>query len=278
MVKHRETYELYSWPNTQGRGEFIRLVLEDAGAEYVDAAREPGGLGVMRRFMRGELGASGSLVPFAPPYLRSGKLVLAQTAAILQYLAPQLELEPRTELGRLAALQYQLTLADWVTEAHDTHHPIDVGLYYEEQKVEARRRSREFRQQRMPKFLAYFEDVLARSSRQHVYMTGTRCTYVDLSLFQVVDGLRYAFPHAFARSARRAPRVIALADRIAERPRIAAYLASPRRIPHNNLGVFCHYPELDEPQVEHAEPRTVEFEEIRVPGATRDLSTSTQRT
>jgi len=273
MVKHRETYELYSWPNTQGRGEFVRLVLEDAGAEYVDAAREPGGLGVMRRFMRGELGASGSLVPFAPPYLRNGKLVLAQTAAILQYLAPHLDLEPRTELGRLAALQYQLTLADWVTEAHDTHHPIGVGLYYEEQKVEARRRSREFTLQRLPKFLAYFEDVLTRSPR-HTYLTGTRCSYVDLSLFQVVDGLRFAFPHAFARSSRRAPRVLALAERIAERPRLAAYLASPRRIPHNNLGVFCHYPELDEPAPDQSSQQPAPFKELLVPRVARDASCS----
>jgi len=248
MVKHRHPYELYYWPTVQGRGEFVRLALEDAGAPYVDAGRESGGIGVMLRFMRGELGTGAAPAPFAPPFLRHGKVLLAQTTAILQYLAPQLGLEPRTPLGRLAALQHQLTLADWVTEVHDTHHPIGVGLYYEEQKAEARRCSQEFLEQRVPRFLAYFENVLAaRGARQQPYLTGARCSYADLSLFQVVDGLTYAFPNAFERAGRKAPRVLELAQRVSERPRIAAYLASPRRLPRNDLGIFRHYPELDQP-------------------------------
>ena len=34
-------YELHYWPRIQGRGEFVRLALEQAGAEYVDVARGP---------------------------------------------------------------------------------------------------------------------------------------------------------------------------------------------------------------------------------------------
>ncbi|MET0389103.1 MAG: glutathione S-transferase [Polyangiales bacterium] len=244
----KRTYELYYWPTIQGRGEYIRLALEDAGASYVDVAREPGGIRALERFLKGQLGTSSSPAPFAPPFLRSGKLVLAQTAAILHYLAPQLELAPRTETAQWAALQHQLTLSDWVVEAHDTHHPVGVGRYYHEQKKEALRRSEEFKAERIPKFLGYFERILKQSPGRHKHLVGSRVTYPDLSLFQVVEGLRYAFPNTFARAARKAPLVVALASRIAERPRIAAYLASPRRIPFNEDGIFRHYPELDAPQ------------------------------
>ncbi|MET0385132.1 MAG: glutathione S-transferase family protein [Polyangiales bacterium] len=258
MARNRQTYELYYWPNMQGRGELIRLAFEDAGAPFVDVARQPGGIGVMLRFMRGELAESTSPAPFAPPFLRCGNLVISQTAAILQYIAPQLGLEPRSQTNRLAALQHQLTLGDWITEAHDTHHPIGIGLYYEEQKPEARRRSREFLETRLPKFLNHFERVLSRGAGQ--YLTGNQCSYADLSLFQVVDGLRYAFPNAFARAERGAPRVIELAERVAARPRIAEYLASPRRVRRNDLGIFRHYPELDQAREvtgEHPLPITV---------------------
>ena len=246
MPKSSNTYELYYWPGIQGRGEFVRLALEDAGARYVDVAREAGGMRALERLLK-DPGPAASAVPFAPPFLRSGKLLIAQTAAILQYLGPRLRLAPATDAGRLAALQYQLTLADWVAEAHDTHHPIAVSQYYEEQKPEARRRSQDFREQRIPKFLGYFERVLARGGKRASYLTGARCSYADLSLFQVVEGLRYAFPNAFARAARKAPRVLALRERVAARPNIAAYLRSPRRLPFNEDGIFRAYPELDAP-------------------------------
>lgn len=248
MAARRSRYELYYWPTIQGRGEFVRLALEDAGAGYIDVAREPGGMRAMQQFLRGEVSPSTSPAPFAPPFLRSGKLVIGQTAAILHYLAPRLGLEPSTEAGRLAALQHQLTLADWVVEAHDTHHPIAVDEYYAEQKSEAKRRSQSFYSARIPKFLAYFEAQLSRSRGRQSYLLGARCSYPDLSLFQVVEGLRYAFPNAFARAARKSPRVIALAQRVAERPKLAAYLASPRRIAFNEDGIFRHYPELDSPR------------------------------
>jgi glutathione S-transferase len=226
-------YRLYYWPEIQGRGEFVRLALEYAGADYVDVLRAPGGdfLG-QRRF-----------APFAPPYLVAGKLVIAQTANILLYLGPRLRLAPRSEAGRLWAHQLQLTIADWLTEVHDTHHPIGSGLYYEEQKKEARRRSADFLSVRLPKYLDYFEGVL-RGSRGG-YLLGRTLSYPDLSLFQMVTGLRYAFPRAMARLEERYRRVCRVRERVAGHPKLAAYLASERRIPYNQQGIFRAYPELD---------------------------------
>lgn len=241
MANSQSGYELYYWPEIQGRGEFVRLALEDAGAAYRDVAREPGGMKTMQRLMQ-EAGTPAAPAPFAPPFLRHRKLLIAQTSAILHYLGPRLELVPATDAGRFAALQYQLTIADWVSEIHDTHHPIGSGLYYKDQKREALRRSQDFRDARLPKFLSYFESAL--QSRK--YLTGARVSYADLSLFQVVSGLRYAFPRSFARASRKAPRVVELAERISDRPRIVAYLASPRRIAWNENGIFRYYPELDE--------------------------------
>jgi glutathione S-transferase len=236
-------YELYYWPPIQGRGEFVRLALEEGGAGYVDVARESGrGLGMpaLLRFLE----ARGvSRPPFAPPFLRAGRLVIGQTANILLYLGPRLGLVPEAEAGRLWAHQLQLTLADLVTEAHDAHHPIGSGLYYEQQKPEAKRRAADFVRNRLPKFLGYFERVAQRSGGN--YLLGRRLSYADLSLFQVIEGLGYAFPRALARRRARYPRLMAIRERVAGRPRIAAYLASPRRIPFNQHGIFRHYPELD---------------------------------
>jgi glutathione S-transferase len=234
-------YELYYWPTIQGRGEFVRLALEEGGAAYTDVARGPGGMAKMNRLMADRTAAR---PPFAPPFLKSGTVVVAQTANILLYLGPRLGLVPAGEAGRLWVHQLQLTVADFVGEAHDTHHPVGVGLYYEEQKREAMRRSKEFRTQRIPKFLGYFEHVLERNSGLCV---GRKVSYVDLSLFQVIAGLRYAFPRTMRGVERACPRMIELHDRVSELPRIAAYLASPRRIAFNEEGIFRHYEELDGP-------------------------------
>jgi glutathione S-transferase len=179
--------------------------------------------------------------PFAPPFLKAGKLVIAQTANILFYLGPRLDLVPRNEPARLWAYQLQLTIADWVAEAHDTHHPISGGLYYEEQKKEARKRAGNFTAERMPKFLGYFERILQRNDKHGGYLVGKKTCYVDHSLFQMVEGLRYAFPRAMKRLEPKHPRTIELHDRIAARPRIARYLDSPRRIPFNQEGIFRHF-------------------------------------
>ena len=238
-------YELYYWPEIQGRGEFVRLALEDAGADYVDVAREKDGLRAMLRLLRGD-GASPA--PFAPPFLRSGKRVIAQTAEILHYLGPRVSLVPARKSARWAALQHQLTIADLVQEVHDTHHPVGAMLYYEDQKREARRRAEQFLSARAPKFLGYFERELARGGKRQSWILGRSCSYVDLSLFQVLEGIRYAFPNGARKLERKLPHLRALSERVRERPRIAAYLASPRRIPFNEQGIFRHYPELDAPE------------------------------
>jgi glutathione S-transferase len=233
-------YELYYWAEIPGRGEFVRLALEDAGARYVDVARRRGGTAAMLEVLEDERIKTPS---FAPPFLRAGKLVIGQTANILLFLGSRHGIAPAGEAGRLWTHQLQLTIADLVAEVHDAHHPIASNLYYEDQRKEARRRAQDFLQSRAPKYLGYFQRVLERSGGN--YLLGRTATYADLSLFQVVAGLRYAFPRAMARLEKRHRRVVAVHDRVKQRPRIAAYLNSDRRIPFNQMGIFRHYKELD---------------------------------
>jgi glutathione S-transferase len=243
--KRDMNYELYYWPSIQGRGEFVRLALEEAGARYRDVARESGKSGGVSALFRFLEGRRIERPPFAPPFLKAGRLVVAQTANILQFLGPRHGLAPRDEGGRLWLHQLQLTIADFLVEIHDTHHPISGNLYFEEQKKEARRRSADFLKSRAPKYLGYFEGLLSRNARRGRYLVGARLTYGDLSLFQLIAGLSYAFPRTMAKSARKYRRLLALQERVAERPRIAAYLASPRRVAFNNEGIFRHYRELE---------------------------------
>ena len=239
-------YELHYWPTIPGRGEFVRLALEAAGAPYVDVARGDAadglGLAPMRQLMEGRKQPH---PPFAPPILKDGELVIAQTAAILQYLAPTLKLVGRSEQSRVWTLQIQLTLADLVSEAHDTHHPVGVGLYYEDQQAEALRRAGEFCRVRLPKFLQWLEAIVVRNPAGTRHLVGGKLSYADLSLFQVIEGLRYAFPQATQQVLARTPAIVALHDRVAALPRVAAYLRSERRLPFNEQGIFRHYPELD---------------------------------
>jgi len=236
-------YELHYWPGIQGRGEFVRLALEEAGADYRDVARLPPGQGGGERALAKRLGELDP-PPFAPPVLVAGELVIAQTANILLFLGARHGLAPPEEAGRLWVNQVQLTVADLVGEAHDVHHPISAGLYYEDQTAAAAERALHFRQERLPKYLGYFEQLLGVGGGVNRGREDELC-YADLSLFQAVRGLQYAFPIAMERLGREAPRLLALADRIERRPRIAAYLASPRRIAFNQQGIFRHYPELD---------------------------------
>ena len=241
-------YELHYWPTIQGRGEFVRLALEAAGAPYLDVARgaadTAAGEAALMAFMQDQ-----NLVhpPFAPPFLKDGPLVVGQTAAILHYLAPTLKLVARSEQARVWTQQIQLTIADMVAEAHDTHHPVGTGLYYDDQKPEALRRAQEFRTARMHKYLPWFERILAHNPGGPRHLVGGKLSYADLSLFQLVEGLRYAFPRAAAQALAAAPLVLALNQRVAALPRVAAYLNSPRRIPFNESGIFRRYPELDLP-------------------------------
>jgi glutathione S-transferase len=234
-------YELYYWPTIQGRGEFIRLALEEAGADYVDVARRgKSGVSAMMRLMNSKRLAHS---PYAPPFLKAGKLIIAQTANILFHLGPHLGLAPSDEAGRLWAHQLQLTISDLVTEIHDTHHPISGWLYFEEQRPAARGRTKDFWRYRVPKMLGYFERVLKNNGGQ--YTVGRRLSYVDLSLFQIIEGLRYAFPKRMKRFEKKIPGLVALHDRVAKRPRIAAYLASKRRIPFSQWGIYRYFKELD---------------------------------
>lgn len=235
-------YELYYWPSIQGRGEFVRLALEAAGAAYVDVAREPGGMASMMQLLNG---ADVPRPPFAPPFLRAGDLLIGQTANILHWLGPRLGLAPEAEAARMWAHQLQLTIADFVTEIHDTHHPIASSLYYADQKPEALRRAADFRASRAPKFLGYFEQALARNPAGPAHLAGAALSTPDLSLFQLVEGLRYAFPRTMAALEPSLPLTVALHGRVAALPRVAAYLASPRRVAFNQDGIFRRYAELE---------------------------------
>jgi glutathione S-transferase len=232
-------YELYYWPSIQGRGEYVRLALEEAGADYADVARTERGMTAMMKMMEARSGAP----PFAPPFLRAGKLVIGQTANILLYLGSRHGLVPKAEAGKLWVHQLQLTVADFVVEIHDTHHPLGPSLYYEDQRAPAKKRTDEFWRERAPKYLGYFERLLENNGGS--YVTGRRLTYVDLSLFQIVEGLRYAFPQRVKAFEREIPGVVDLHDRVAARPNIKAYLASPRRIAFNEDGIFRRYKALD---------------------------------
>lgn len=232
-------YQLYYWPSIQGRGEYVRLALEDACADYDDVARGKRGMDAMMRMMEPGKGTP----PFAPPFLKAGKLVIGQTANILLYLGGRHSLAPKSEPGRLWVHQLQLTIADLVLEIHDTHHPLGPSLYYEDQKAPAKKRAAEFWKERVPKYLGYFEDLVEANGG--AFVTGRRATYADLSLFQIVEGLRYAFPKSMRAFERKIPRLVELRDRVAERPNIKAYLASERRIPFNEEGIFRRYKALD---------------------------------
>jgi glutathione S-transferase len=231
-------YQLYYWPTIQGRGEYVRLALEDAGAKYDDVARGAGGMAAMTKMME-----AGNRPPFAPPFLKAGRLVIGQTANILLYLGARHGLAPEAEPGRLWVHQLQLTIADLVLEVHDTHHPLGPSLYYEDQRAPAKKRSGEFWKQRVPRYLGYFERLVSDSGG--TFTTGRRATYVDLSLFQIVEGLRYAFPKRMRKFEREIPKLVELHDRVAARPNIKAYLASDRRIAFNEDGIFRRYRELD---------------------------------
>ncbi|WP_431323852.1 glutathione S-transferase [Rhizobium sp. YTU87027] len=238
-------YQLYYWDGIQGRGEFVRLALEEAQADYVDVARQSGrgmGTGAMLELMRSRHEPH---IPFAPPFLKDGELVVSHVANILFYLGPKLGLAPEDEKLRYVANGLQLTITDLVGEVHDTHHPIAASLYYEDQKEAAKARSAAFINERIPKFLGYFEQVLQQNPMGSNQIVGNRLTYVDLSLFQLIEGLRYAFPKAMKAYGVDYPGLTALHDAVARRPNVAAYLRSDRRLAFNEEGIFRHYPELD---------------------------------
>jgi len=231
-------YELYYWPGIQGRGEYVRLALEEAEADYTDVARGARGTGAMMKMMETK-----GTPPFAPPFLKAGALLIGQVANILFYLGPRHGLAPKAEAGQLWLHQLQLTVTDFVVEVHDTHHPLGPSMYYEDQKAPAKKRTEEFWNERVPKYLGYFERLLKDNGG--AYVTGRRLTYIDLSMFQLVEGLRYAFPNRMKAFEKKIPGLVELRDRVAVRPNIKTYLDSDRRIAFNTDGIFRYYKPLD---------------------------------
>ena len=239
-------YEFYYWPMIQGRGEVVRLALEEAGVDYVDVARsdekqEDNRAAILAILQDPDL----ERPPFAPPFLLDNGVMIAQAAAILQYLAPKINLIGNEETEKIFAHQIQLTVTDFLMEVHDTHHPLASALYYEDQVEEAKKRSANFIELRIPKYMDYFEKILTNNKSNSGWLIGDKVTYPDLSLFQIIEGLQYAFPKAFSKIGKKYPKALALRDAITVRPNTAVYLASDRRIPFNTMGVFRHYPELD---------------------------------
>lgn len=231
-------YELYYWPMLPGRGEIIRMLLEDAGVPYRDVAREDG----VKAVVEARRGALGGARPFAPPILRHGDLVLSQSTVIARYVAEAHGLAPQSAEGRLLAEQHFLGWADLVGEVHDTHHPISVGLHYEDQADAAKERARHFLAERLGKWLQHFEHVVTDGGGVHV---PAEVGYPDFMARFVLRGIEYAFPKAFAAHRTAIPGLMALVERIETRPGLAAYLASPRALAFNQDGIFRHYPELE---------------------------------
>jgi glutathione S-transferase len=232
------SYDLWYWPDIQGRGEFVRLVLEGAGIAYRDRAREDGAEALVK-----DLAARKGFRPFAPPYLVDGDFAIAQVAHILAWLTDKHALGSGDLATDLQLIQLQLTVTDAVAEVHDVHHPVGADKYYHEQKDEALRAAASFRNARMPRYLGYFESALGVNGGP--FVLGAKWSHVDTSLFQLVEGLTYAFPLRMAALKPDYPRLHAVRDAVATIDGIAAYLASGRRIPFNEDGIFRHYPELD---------------------------------
>ncbi len=232
-------YGLWYWPDIEGRGEFVRLPLEAAGVDYVECAREHC-VETLVADMERHAAARG---PFAPPYLELDGILIAQVANILLFLGDHHHFGAVNIADRFWLNQLQLTVADMVAEVHNVHHPLDVSLAYEEQKDAALKAAAAFREDRIPKFLDYFEHAAKASPGE--WLIDHRWTYVDTSLFQLVEGLRYMFPKRMATIEAEYPAVVRVHDLVADLPGIRAYRKSDRRLPFNEQGIFRHYPELD---------------------------------
>ena len=233
------SYDLWYWPSIQGRGEFVRLALEAKGIPYRDRARADGADALLA-----DLSGHSGIKPFAPPYLvASDGFVIGQVAHILAWLADRHDLGAGELATDLQLIMLQLTITDIVAEVHNVHHPVAGSLYYADQKDAAHEAAKHFRQERMPKYFGYFEDALGQNGGP--FVLGAKWSHVDTSLFQLVEGLRYMLPQSMAVLEPKYPKLVACRDAIAQMPAIVAYLASERRIPFNQDGIFRHYPELD---------------------------------
>lgn len=251
------TFELLYHPSVPGRGEFIRLALEAASIPYNDVANnDKKGYSIVQAACspKSTGDTDGNPPAFAPPALRvpgAGKdgktLLIYQTPNILIYLGPHLGLAPEDEVERLWVNQNMLTALDLNNETHDTHHPIAVMQYYEDQKEEALKKSKNFRENRIPKYFSFFERVLKGNEEtgKGKYLVSDMLTYADTTLWQVMDGLHFAFPKELEARSNDYPLLFGtFYPSIKEEKHLKEYLASDRRLPYS-MGVFRHYPELD---------------------------------
>ncbi|MCV0384391.1 MAG: glutathione S-transferase [Erythrobacter sp.] len=237
-------YDLWYWPSIQGRGEFVRVFMEAAGLSYRDRARETDAQALVEDMEARAEG--GDFAPYAPPYLveRETDFAIAQVAHIVSWLTGHHDLGSGDEQTDLHLIQLQLTITDIVAEAHDTHHPVAGSLYYDDQKDAAARAAKAFREERMPKYFDHFEQAL-EVREGGPFVLGERWSHVDTSLFQLVEGLRYAFPQRMKALEGDYPALVACRDAVADIEGVAAYCDSDRRLAFNEDGIFRHYPELD---------------------------------
>lgn len=230
------SYQLWYWPSIPGRGEFVRLALEAAEIEYEDMAREHGAEALIE-----DLQSRQGIRPFAPPYLVDGELCIGQTAHILAFLADRHDFGAGELETDLQLIQLQLDITDIVAEVHNVHHPVAAALYYQDQMDPAYEAAQHFRDERIPKYLDHFETALEENGGP--CMLGDRWTHVDTSLFQLLEGLDYMFPNRMRELDY--PRLELCRQAVMEIEGIEQYLASDRRLPFNEDGIFRHYPELD---------------------------------
>ncbi|KAF1816408.1 glutathione S-transferase protein-like protein [Eremomyces bilateralis CBS 781.70] len=255
---HTPIYHLIYWPDIPGRGEFVRLAFEAAGTAYLDVsnASSAGVKPVLSLISDKHVGDDVGNPPiFAPPALKivdgkgEGKdLLIHQTPNILAYLGERLGLIGEEEGDKYHVSQVALTALDLCDECHDTHHPVSVVKYYAEQKEEALKKAEDFRASRIPKFFGYFERVLKsnESEAKGKYLVGSKLTYADTTVWQVVNGVSYAFPKEVEARKKDYPLLFeTFYPGIQEEKGIKQYLASDRRLSYSD-GIFRHYPELDQ--------------------------------
>tara|TARA_A100001391_G_scaffold7621_5_gene4898 strand:+ start:10017 stop:10736 length:720 start_codon:yes stop_codon:yes gene_type:complete len=237
------SYQLFYWPSIPGRGEFVRLFMEAAELEYEDVARTDGADALVED-LHARGGEEGGIRPFAPPYLVDDDVVIGQTALILLYLSDKEGLGSGDLATDLKLMQVQMDIADLVEEIHGSHHPIAPSLYYADQMDAAFEKAADLRATRIPKYLIHFDNALAANGGP--FMLGDQWSHVDTSLFQLMEGLDYAFPNYMAQMQGTWANLEALQTAVPDIEGLAPYLASERRMEFNEDGLFRHYEELDE--------------------------------
>ncbi|KAK4058824.1 hypothetical protein OIO90_000270 [Microbotryomycetes sp. JL221] len=249
-------FEVVYHAGIPGRAEFVRLMFEATGVTYRDAPQEDGQDCIIPYVTGNFADHDKNPLPFAVPVLRHNDVVISQVPNIVLYLSsrlPPIDLDgestntaqtpaPLHDLSTFHWLEQLMTILDMNNEVHETHHPIDIRLYYEDQKAEAQKRAQAFREARIPKFLGNFENNIKKHTSGFL---NEKVSPADLALFHMVEGILFAFPERINQVKSEFPHVFKLRDTIKSSRRIQAYINSGRRIPFNNYGIFRHYTELD---------------------------------